>query len=325
MVRFGIIGAGTMGKAHAQSISHIPSVQLTAVADTNPSKAQELANTHQAKPIANITELIQSSDVDAVIIASPTPFHFAQAKEAIEAGKHVYIEIPMVRHQQEADELVNLAEQNKVIVTVGHSQRYHLEIEAIKQQYESGAVGKPAMIRFGRRTPHPRSWYSNFESSGGVIFDAMIHELDLLNWIFGPSTRVYCNSLYKRVSTEQLDYALAMLRLENGAIAHVESSWCHYGQFIIDAEIAGEKGLIHFDNQESIPLKVSLVNYESSARQYFNESPVNTPAVYQLLREFVKAINGKADNPVPANQGREAVKLALAALESAQSKRPVTL
>ena len=109
MVRFGIIGAGTMGKAHAQSISHLPSVRLTAVADTNPSKAQELANTHQAKPIANITELIQSSDVDAVIIASPTPFHFAQAKETIEAGKHVYIEIPMVRHQQEADELVNLS------------------------------------------------------------------------------------------------------------------------------------------------------------------------------------------------------------------------
>lgn len=325
MVRIGIIGAGTMGNAHAQSILRMPEVELKAVADPNQEKANALAKPAEASAYSTVNELMDRDDIDAVIVASPTPFHFFHARDAIEKQKHVFLEIPMVRHKDEADKLVELSQKSDRVITVGHTQRFYRETQAIKQQVDSGAVGNPGMIRLGRRTPHPKKWYSNFESSGGVILDAMIHELDFLLHCFGPAERIFCQSLFQRVSTESIDYALANIRLKSGAIAHIESSWCHYGQFNIDVEVAGDKGLLHYDNQESIPLKVSLVDYSKGARQYYHESPVIVPACFNLLQQFIHAIEGKAENPVSVEEGRDAAILALAAIDSVNTKRPVTL
>jgi len=274
--------------------------------------------------MAEASELIARDDVEAVVVATPTPFHFPHAREAVERGKHVFLELPMVRREEEGEELVALVKQKGVVLTVNHLQRFYQDYELIREKVREGAVGKPGMIRLGRRTPHPLKWYSNFESSGGVILDSMIHELDYLMWVFGPVKRVFCRSLHGRYSTERLDYALASLRLESGAIAHIESSWCHYGQFNLDVEIAGDKGLIRHDNQDSIPLKISYIDWEQKGRRYFSESPVILPAYYKVLDAFVKAIEGKGENPVPPEEGLRAVRLALAALRSAETNQPVS-
>ena len=325
MVRIGLIGAGTMGRAHAESIQHLNGVQLTAVADTEIGKAHTLAEPHQAVPLSEAGELVNRDDVDAVIVASPTPFHYAHAKAAMENGKHVFLEMPMVRRIEEGEELIQLAQERKITLTIDHNLRYFLEYAAIKQKIDEGAVGKPGVIRLGRRTSHPRNWYSNFESSGGVILDAMVHEIDFLLWCFGPARRVFCQGLHERLSTEQLDYALAIIRMQSGAIAHIESSWSHYGQYAHDVEIAGDKGLLRSDNQSSIPLRLSLTDWQTGGRRYFSESPVQAPACFNLLKAFLCAIKGEGKNPVPGAEALEVVRLALATIESVESKQPITL
>lgn len=323
MVRIGLIGAGTVGRAHAESIARIPAATLVAVADPNEKNAKAAAQAHNAQVFVEIYDLFKQAELDAVVIASPTPFHFFQARAALEAGLHVFIKPPVARHLEEGDELLRLAKEKGRVTAVGHSLRAFSEYAMMRQRVQDGAVGKPGMIRLGRRTPHPRGWYSNFESSGGVTLDAMIHEFDFLRWTFGPVKRIFCQSLKGRYATEQLDYSLVSARLESGAIAHVESSWCHYGQFALDAEIAGDKGLIRYDNQDAIPLRISLTDWNSGGRRYFSESPVLRPAHFKPLEQFVRAIQGEPADGVSLEDGVEALRIAHAALRSIETKRPV--
>lgn len=323
MIRVGLIGAGTVGTAHAESVHHLKQGQIVAIADPNEKQAKELGERIQADVTPEVNPLLERDDVDAVIIANPTPFHFFHARSAIEAGKHVYLEPPVSRELHEAMQLLAIANLSKVIVTVGHTQRFYPEYELIRNRVKEGAVGRPAMVRLGRRTAHPRGWYSNFESSGGVVLDAMIHEFDFLRWTFGPVKRVFCRGLKDRMDTTTLDYALASLRLESGAIAHVESSWCHYGQFGLDVEVAGNNGVLRYDNQDSISVRVSLIDRKSGGRRYFSESPVIKPAYYKTIEQWLDAIEGNAGNPVPLEDGVESLRIAHAALKSLDDKKPV--
>jgi len=321
MLRIGLIGAGNLGKAHAESIAHIPDVKLTAIADIDDQAIQALKEQWaNDAAIMDANQIADSSEIDAVIIATPTPLHYQQAHRALSMKKHVYLEMPMTRQLKEAQDLTVQASESNKVLTVGHSLRGYQEYAMIKQRVADGAVGKPGMIRLGRRTPHPRSWYSNIESSGGVILDAMIHEFDFINWCFGPVERVFCRNLQ-----EGADYALASLKLKSGAIAHVESSWRHYGQFHLDVEVAGDKGLIQYDNQESIPMYVSLTDPEKGTRHFFTESPVIKPAHYKIMEGFLNAAQGKGDNPAPPEDALAALKIAHAALESVKTRQPVTL
>lgn len=323
MIRAGIIGAGTMGTAHAESIARLANVHLTAVADPNLQRAQELAQAYGALAVKEPADVIGRSDIEAVIIASPTNLHAKQARNAIEAGKHIFLEIPVVRNLREADELLAAASASDRVITAGHLQRFFSEYQMLRQQVKEGATGKPVMIRLGRRTAHPRGWYADIEASGGVVLDAMVHEFDFLRWCCGPVERIFCRSLQTHQNTDILDYALAVLRLESGAIAHIESSWSHYGQFSLDVEIAGDKGLVHYSNQESVPLHLSLIDIDANGQRYFAESPISEPAHYKLIQQFFLAVEGKADNPVPLSEGIEAARLALAAVVSYRTNHPV--
>ncbi len=326
MLRIGLIGAGNLGKAHAESIAHIPDVKLTAIADIDAQAIQTTKTQWANDAVAmDADQIADSSEIDVVVIATPTPLHYQQAHRALSMGKHVYLEIPITRQIKEAEDLTALASQSNTVLTIGHALRGYQEYAMIKQRVADGAVGNPGMIRLGRRTPHPRRWYSNPESSGGVILDAMIHEFDFLSWCFGPVERVFCNSLQGRMNTESIDYALASLKLKSGAIAHIESSWCHYGQFHLDVEVAGDKGLIQYDNQESIPMYVSLIDPEKGTRHFFTESPVIKPAHYKIMEGFLNAVRGEGENPAPPEDALTALKIAHAALESVKTRQPVTI
>ncbi len=325
MIGVGMIGAGTMGNAHAESLTQLPDAQLIAVMDTNPAAAQELTGKFGGAAADSIEAVVSHPEIQAVIVATPTLFHYAHAKDALEHGKHVFIEMPFVRNVNEGEELIQLAKEKNLVITVDHLLRFYREYTLIKQRASGGSAGKPGMIRLSRQTPHPKKWYSNFESSGGVVLDAMCHEFDFLLWCFGGVQRIFCQGMLGRTQTDAMDYALASVRMQNGAIAHIESSWSHRGQYNLAVEVAGNDGLIHYKNQESVPLEVSLLSVETDGRSYFTESPVIYPAQYLAFKGFLDAVNGKIENPIPPQDGLAAVRCSLAAIESMQSHKPVAV
>lgn len=325
MVRFGLIGAGNVGSAHAESLRHIPGASLIAVADTHPGSADKIAAPFQAQAMGDAQSLLERGDIDAVIISAPTPFHFFHVRNALEAGKHVYVETPLARDAHEGEELVKLANQKGLTLTVGHSLRGYREYAMMRDRIAQGAIGTPGVVRLSRRTPHPRGWYSNKASSGGVVLDAMIHELDFLTWGFSPVQRIFCRGMQSRADIKQLDYALAVLKLSSGAIVHIESSWCHYGQFCLQAEAAGDKGLLRYDNQNAWALQISLIDFKSGGRSYFSESPVIKPAHFVMMERFVKCLRGEGDNPCTGVEALEALRLSDAALKSMEQQSPIQL
>jgi predicted dehydrogenase len=325
MIGVGIIGAGVMGQAHAESVSILPNTQLLAVMDTDPIAAQTVTSKFGGEAVPSAEALVSRNDIQVVVIATPTPFHYAHAKSALEHGKHVFVEMPFVRNVHEGEELIEFAKQKNLIISVDHLLRFYKEFATIKEKFDGGATGKPGMIRLSRQTPHPKKWYSNFESSGGVVLDAMCHEFDFLLWCIGDVQRIFCRGLHGKQSTESMDYALASIRMQNGAVAHIESSWSHRGQYNLAVEVAGNEGLIQYKNKDSVPMELSLLNGDAEGRSYFTESPVIYPAQYLLFKEFVDAVNGTGKNPVSGEEGLAAVRCSLAAIESMQTNKPVTL
>ncbi|MBI1389418.1 MAG: gfo/Idh/MocA family oxidoreductase [bacterium] len=323
MIRIGLIGAGNVGRAHAETFRHLPGVKLAAVADSHPANAKAVADAYKADALTESQALIERDDIDVVVIASPTPFHAFQARNAAQAGKHVYLETPVARTLKDGREAVEAARQSGVVMTVGHTLRCYSEYEGMRARVQGGAIGTPGVIRLSRRTPHPRGWYANIAASGGAILDGMIHELDYLLWTFGPVERIYCRGLYGRRELDRLDYALAVLRMKSGAIAHVETSWCHYGQFCLDAEFAGDKGLIRYDNLGAVSLQISLIDFNSNGRSYFSESPIIKPAHFLMMEKFLAAVKGEGDNPAPAEEALEALALVEAAAKSMELNQAV--
>ena len=157
----------------------------------------------------------------------------------------------------------------------------------------------------------------------------IVHDFDWLRWTFGPVTRVFAQGLYgKPEHAGKRDYALVTLRHESGAVSHVTGSWAHPGGFRTTLEVAGDAGLIEHDSARSAPLTFSpQAAVGGGGGVAVPESPLaaEESPYYLELRAFIKALDGDTAPPVTVYDAREAARIALAALESIESGKAVTL
>lgn len=226
--------------------------------------------------------------------------------------------------------MIAAAELAQVPLFVAHVVRFFPEFALARQQVLSGAVGSPAAVRTRRGGPMPRAWndwYSDFEKSGGCILDLIIHDFDWLRWTFGDVERVYARGLTDS-HLPTFDYALVTLRFRSGAIGHVEGTWAAPDGFKVTLEISGDTGLLeyNFNQPTGVPFKAALSGGDGPrAGVALPESPTgNNP--YQLeLAHFLDCLEKGVTPDITPQDGRAAVQIALAALESIETGKPVTL
>ena len=328
MYRIGIIGCGGMGSSHAANFELTGRAKVTAAADPAEERAETLASRYRAKPYQDGLEMLAREDLDAVVVTTPTDLHARYAIAALERGRHVFAEKPIARTQSEASEMLAAARKHEGKLMVGHVLRWWGEYLAAKRALEAGRVGKPAVARTVRGGSFPRppsDWFADYARSGGVILDMMIHDLDWLRWCFGEVERVYAKGLIPQ-NLDHCDYALVILRFRNGVIAHAQGSWAYPGGFFTAFEIAGDGGLLEFDSQRAIPLQIQLRQQATAGPGVFVPSSPVTESPYLLeAREFLDYLDGKCQPRVTAEDACRAVEIALAALESTTSGKPVTL
>ena len=324
-VRLAIAGAGHMGARHATCIRANPEAQLVAVWSRTHEHASALARSADAQAVASIEDLVQRADVDAVIVATPTANHAETALAAIRAGKHVLVEKPLARSMPEAEMLVRAAEDAGVLLLTGHVLRFYPVFRSLHEHILAGEIGTPAVIHMSRETSAvPTGWRASLAEGGGVILDLGIHEFDWLLWTLGPVQRVYCRAVC-RSSASAHDYALSTLRFASGAIAQIESSAVRASGFRIAGEFAGDRGMLTYDSDLDQALRAG-----SRARRarYLGRLAHN---VYgsQSLQPPTRALGAlhprtRAAGRTP-EQALGALQVALAALESAQTGKAVTL
>ncbi len=326
MTSIAIVGAGTMGGTHAAYMPHVPDVRVAWIVDPDRARAGALAAPLGARVAGDIAQALADPGLDAVLLAVPTPFHHALTLQAAAAGKHVFCEKPIALTLSDARAMTDACARAGVRFMVGHVVRFFPEYARIGALLAQGAIGQVGVVRAARLNAYPsvgRGWYGDFDSSGGVVLDMMIHDLDTLRWYFGEIARVYARGLSYGPYRASVDYALAIVRFASGVIAHVEASWAH-ARFRTSIEVAGAEGILRHASEETAALRLERTGPpEAQSGVGMPRSPL-AASPYQL--EFQHFLGCLAARTPPLTGGDEATRslaAALAVLEAIRSGRPV--
>lgn len=327
-MRIGIVGTGSMGQTHAAGWRETPATIAGFMAD-KPETAAPLAAEYGAAVYATLDELL--ADVDVVDVCAPTHLHHGIVMRAAAAGRHVVCEKPLARTLADARQMIGACEAAGVRLLVGHVVRYFPEYAAARAQVVSGAVGDPAIVRLRRGTFQPRkavdNWFLDFEKSGGMMLDLMIHDFDYARWVAGEVRTVYARNIAAANPDAPGDHALVILTHRSGALSHVEGSWAYPPPlFRTQLEIACSNGWLRYDSGETAAIGLHLRQSAEDGREVPQPgSPLSESPYTTQIKSFYDAIAHDKPARLTAADGLAALQIALAAIESAATGAPVEL
>jgi len=210
-IKTAVIGVGYLGKFHAQKYAELPLSDLIAVCDNHIDTAKQIARELDIKAVDSLESLLP--EVDAVSIVVPTQLHYEIAKQCLLAGKHVLLEKPMTTTLEQAQELIQLAEEHACILQIGHLERFNPAILALENTLQ-----QPLFIESHRIAPfNPRGADVN------VILDLMIHDIDIILDMV-DSEVIDIDAKGVAVLSKEIDIANVRLKFENGCVANVTAS-----------------------------------------------------------------------------------------------------
>lgn len=210
-ISIGVIGTGHLGSLHAKMYAEIDSVNFVGVYDLNKEKRDEVASKYGVLSFGSFDEMLKN--VDAISIATVTTTHFEVAKMAINAGRHVLIEKPITSTLAEADELIQLAKQNGVLIQVGHIERFNPAIVSL-DSYNL----QPMFIE-----SHRLAQFNPRGTDVAVVLDLMIHDIDIILSLVNSSVKqIDANGV--AVVSDTPDIANARIQFDNGCVANVTAS-----------------------------------------------------------------------------------------------------
>ncbi len=312
MLKVGVLGAGHLGKIHLRLLNQSEKYELTGFYDPDSTNADKVAQEFGYKKFDTITELIEA--VDVVDIVTPTLSHFDCAKEAIEAGKHVFIEKPIANTIEEAEEIIKLAKQYNVKGQVGHVERFNPAFIATKNMIQN-----PMFVETHRLAEfNPRG------TDVPVVLDLMIHDIDAILSVVKSKVK-NINASAVSVISETPDIANARIEFENGCVANLTSSRISLKNmrksrfFQKDAYISVDFldkvcEVVKMKDAPENPgdFDMILQNAEGVKKQiYFDNPDVHqNNAILDELETFADAITTGTEPVVTLEDGTEALRIA---------------
>ncbi len=301
-VKVGIIGLGSVVQlVHLPNFSKINNAAVTAVSEVRKSRLNTIADKFNIKErFTDYKEMLEKSDIDAVIIATPTNSHKDIAIDCLKAKKDILVEKPLARTYAETKEMADVAKRYKKKIMVGMNLRYRPDAMILRSLINSGEIGETFYIKCGwiRRPSSSEKWFTKKEESGGgVIIDLSILLLDLSLWLLNyPQVETVSNKSYSHNTKHVEDTSVSFLKCKDSSLIVMESSWSLYS----------EKDLFYFVVQGTEgyatlnPLKI----YKKVGNQLFDLTPSQRDNALTLfkksylneLKSFVGAVRGL--NPV---------------------------
>jgi predicted dehydrogenase len=293
-VRVAVIGAGYMGKFHAEKLAACEGAELSAVIDADASRAKEIGTKLGSAHGADYRPWL--GKIDAACIAVPTELHERVARECLESGVHVLVEKPLARTLAQADALLAVARAKGLVLQVGHLQRFNPAFQAL-----AGQPGRPLFIDIERLAP-----FKNRGTDVDVILDLMIHDLDLvLALARAPIAEVSACGF--RVLTEAIDIANVRIEFADGCVASVSASRVSQAP-VRKLRVFRHDAYVSADLQKQ---RLRHVRRNGGAIEEREEAFARADELRAQTDSFVRAVRERSAPPVSGEQGREALALAL--------------
>ncbi|MCD6254396.1 MAG: Gfo/Idh/MocA family oxidoreductase [Thermotogae bacterium] len=318
MIRVGIVGAGFIGKIHAEALNQTRKGTLHMVYDIDPEAAKSFAQTYKCGIAGSFEKLLES--VDVIVLAVPTTYRRNYLERILEQRIPTLCEKPLARTLEEAEWIVSKVKETGTKLMVDHVVRFFPEYAEINERIKSGEIGNVSEARSFRGGPFPgwSQWFKSFRMSGGVILDLAIHEIDYWVWTLGNIREVRAQSLDNSENISK-DHCYVILAFENGALVHIEGSWAYppHAPFKTAVEVVGSKGTLSFESTQIAPLKI----FDEEGEKV--ESPFILNPYARVMESFLDAVEKDLPVAIPAEDGLRAVKISLLAIRSATEKRAV--
>jgi len=289
-----VIGAGHMGRYHAAKLAALPGVELAGVVDADPARAAELAKKHGCAALESHGDIPGSAN--AVVIAVPTDRHHEVGLACLARGMHVLMEKPIAASVEEADDLIALAAKNRVVLQVGHVERYSRAFRALAERMD-----RPVFIEAER--------LAGFKQRGvevDVVLDLMIHDLDLAAALARAEV-LEVSACGFRVLTGDIDIANARIEFANGCAANLSASR-------VSQAPVRKLRVFQSDLYVSADLQAGTLRYvrqSAGAIEQTEERYEGGDALAAQVAAFVAAVRGEAPVRLDGREGRRALKLAL--------------
>ncbi|MXV62531.1 Gfo/Idh/MocA family oxidoreductase [Natronorubrum sp. JWXQ-INN-674] len=340
----GVLGVGNIGMVHLKSALAMPDVDVVAAADAVPENRDRAERAGVSRTYDDYTTLLDAEDLDAAVVALPPFLHADAVERAAEAGVDVFVEKPLARSTEEADEMLETAREAGIAVGVDHTLRYQPDMAGVKGEYEDGSVGHVPYASITRLNDHPLGkppadaappeWPMDPDAAGGgSLVELGVHCFDVLEWLFGD-LEVRDATMGQTLDIPAEDASTVLLRApetETTITLHCGTyQWEQLPEVNTRLRLEGVTGTI--SNQDHLPgnfyasaAKSALTNVAS--RFTSDEPDVFGPtfylqAHYDALEDFCDAIRNDETPPVDGADGRRTIELAETAYElAAESER----
>jgi UDP-N-acetylglucosamine 3-dehydrogenase len=307
MVRIAVIGTGGWGKNHVRVLSELGC--LAAVCDLDASRAAAYAERFRVKGYSSMDELLERERPDGVTICTPASTHFAVASKALEAGVHTFVEKPMTSTVKEAQDLIEVAEKAKRILTVGFIERFNPAITELKKMITKGTFGRPILFEYHRENRRGENIVDV-----GVVKDASVHDIDTARWLFGEEPK----TVYARVGSvmgKNEDFATILLGFGDERTAFITTNWVTPSR-VRQLSAVFEKAVVTVDF-----ISQEIQVHEESGTQVPKHT-VQEPLMLEL-KEYASAIAEGRQPLVTGRDGLMVTRIAEAVLASSRTSSPI--
>jgi predicted dehydrogenase len=325
-IRIGVLGGGLMGLRHARVLAGMPGVRLAGVADRDHAARQRAARVFGVPAAASLDQLLEH-DPHAVIVALPDNAHRQATLEALGQGLAVLVEKPLAMNVDDAAAIVDAARGR--LLMVGHLLRFDPRYLAARRRVEAGELGD-LLHAYARRNSAAGAAI-RYNGSTRLPWHVSIHDLDILRWVTGREVvTVHAHGVSRAfASVGQLDTLQALLTLDDGSTAVVESCWAlprHLGSAIDSRlEITGTEGMLEVTGfvQGLMVADRTTVTYPDTTRYAEYDDGAGGGILAAELAHFVRCVERETAPLIAPEEGLAAVRLAAAVERSLELDKEV--
>jgi UDP-N-acetyl-2-amino-2-deoxyglucuronate dehydrogenase len=337
-IRFALVGCGRIARNHFEALrKHSARTELVAVCDIDKTALSSAASETGARPYAKLTELLEDTDADIVVLATPSGLHSAQTIAIAESGRHVMTEKPMATRWSDGIRMVAACDDADVQLFVVKQNRRNPTLQLLKRAIEKKRFGRIHMVNINVFWTRPQSYYDSarwrgtWEFDGGAFMNQASHYIDLLDWLIGPieSVQAYTATLARNIQVE--DTGVMSLRWRNGALGSVNVTMLTYPKnFEGSITIIGETGTARiggvavneiqhwdFEKPDADDELVRSASYETTSVYGFGH-----PLFYDNV---INVLRGEAEPETDGREGLRSLEVLIACYLSARDGRRVAL